>query len=143
MYKVDFQKKWVSFILSLLLIFSLAISVVPQTVLAESANPYEKIVTDPSGRQLIQAIFPMPPPKITVAVADVPEVHIAGVINTLSNVPAFYWSYGCSATSAAMLFGYYDRIGYSNMYAGPTNGGVCPLDNSVWGQTTYPSVICG
>jgi transcriptional regulator CtsR len=70
-------------------------------------------------------------------------VHITGVINTLSNVPAFDWSYGCAATSAAMLFGYYDRIGYSNMYAGPTNGGICPLDNSVWGHTNWPSVTCG
>jgi hypothetical protein len=32
-----------------------------------------------------------------------------------------------------MMFGYYDRTGYSNMYAGPTNGGVCPLNNSGWG----------
>jgi len=150
MYKVDFQKKWVSFILSFLLIFSLAVSIVPQTVLADVGrelppSPYEKIVTDPSGRQLIQAIFPVPPPKIKVAAVDVPEVHIAGVINTLSNVPAFDWSYGCAATSAAMLFGYYDRIGYSNMYTGPTNGGVCPLDNSAWGQTVWwPSgVTCG
>jgi hypothetical protein len=117
---------------------------VPETGLAESASPYQKIITDPSGRQLILAIFPVAPPKIKVAAADVPEVHIAGVINTLSDVPAFDWSYGCSATSAAMLFGYYDRTGCSNMYAGPTNGGVCPLDNSVWGHTVWPSnVTCG
>jgi len=43
------------------------------------------------------------------------------------NVPTSEWTYGCTATSAGMLFGYYDRIGYSNMYTGPTNGGVCPL----------------
>jgi transcriptional regulator CtsR len=148
MYRVDFQKKWISLILSLLLIFSLAISLASQTVLADvgqelNLSPYEKIVTDPSGRQLIQAIFPKPPPKIKVDVATVPDVHIEGVVNTLSNVPAFDWSYGCAATSAAMLFGYYDRTGYSNMYTGPTNGGICLLDNSVWGHTTYPSVTCG
>ena len=143
MYKVDFQKKWVSFILSFLLIFSLAVSIVPQTVLAESASPYQKIITDESGNQITMAIFPVAPPKIKVAAADVPEVHIAGAVNTLSNVPAFDWSYGCSATSAAMLFGYYDRTDYSNMYTGPTNGGVCPLDNSVWGHTNWPSVTCG
>ncbi len=34
-----------------------------------------------------------------------------------------------------MLFGYYDRNGYPNMYTGSTNGGVCPLDNSVWGAS--------
>jgi transcriptional regulator CtsR len=142
-YKVDFPKKWVSFILSLCLIFSLTISIVPQIVLAEPASPYEKIIIDPSGRQLIQAICPSPPPKIKIDVATVPDVHIEEAINTLSNVPAFDWSYGCSATSASMLFGYYDRTSYSNMYTGPTNGGVCPLDNSVWGHTTYPSVTCG
>jgi transcriptional regulator CtsR len=42
-----------------------------------------------------------------------------------------------------MLFGYYDRTGYSNMYTGPTNSGVCPLDNSIWGHTVWPSVVCG
>jgi transcriptional regulator CtsR len=143
MYNVDFPKKWGSFVLSFLLIFSLAVGVLPQTVLAASANHYEKIITDPSGRQLIQAISPLPPPKITVDVATVLDVQIEGAINTLSNVPAFYWSYGCSATSAAMLFGYYDRAGYSNMYTGQANGGICPLDNSIWGHTAYPSVTCG
>jgi hypothetical protein len=34
-----------------------------------------------------------------------------------------------------MMAGYYDRHGYPNMYAGPTNGGVCPLDNSSWGPS--------
>jgi len=57
--------------------------------------------------------------------------------NTLATVPVFDWSYGCAATAAAMLFGHYDRTGYSNMYNGPTNGGFCPEDNLVWGQTTY------
>jgi len=37
------------------------------------------------------------------------------------------------ATAAAMMMGYYDNIGYDNMYTGPTNGGVCPMDNSIWG----------
>jgi len=31
-----------------------------------------------------------------------------------------------------MIAGYYDRHGFSNMYAGPTNGGVMPMDNSTW-----------
>jgi hypothetical protein len=143
MHKMDFRKKWVSFILSFLLIFSLAVSIVPQTTLAESASSYQKIITDESGNQITMATFPVAPPKIKVAAATAPDVHIAGTINTLSNVPTFDWSYGCSATSAAMLFGYYDRTGYSDMYTGPTNGGVCPLDNSVWGHTAWPSVTCG
>jgi len=62
---------------------------------------------------------------------------MAGV-SVVSEVPAFSWSYGCSPTAAAMLFGYYDRTGYSNMYNGPTNEGLCPLNNVVWGETGYP-----
>ena len=50
----------------------------------------------------------------------------------LSSIPAFNWCFCCSATSAAMAAGYYDNNGYSNMYTGPTNSGVCPLDNSSW-----------
>jgi hypothetical protein len=45
----------------------------------------------------------------------------------LSEVPTSTWTYGCSATSAGMMFGYYDRIGYDNMYTGPANGGIAPL----------------
>ena len=106
-------------------------------------GPYETLVTDGSGQQVIVAVFPLPPPQTTMAVADVPDIRVAGATNTLLEVPAYFWSYGCSATSAAMLFGYYDRIGYGNMYTGPTNGGVSPLDNSVWGRTTYPNVVSG
>ena len=56
--------------------------------------------------------------------------------NTL-NVPAFRWVFGCSAVSGAMIAGYYDRSGYSNMYTGPTNGGVMPLiEDPSWGSWT-------
>jgi len=36
----------------------------------------------------------------------------------LDGVPRAGWTYGCSATSAGMLFGYYDRHGYADMWAG-------------------------
>nr|NQU92741.1 T9SS type A sorting domain-containing protein [Bacteroidota bacterium] len=52
----------------------------------------------------------------------------------LTNVPAYDWSFGCSATSAAMIAGYYDNKSYHSMYTGPTNGGVAPMDNSIWGS---------
>jgi hypothetical protein len=43
-----------------------------------------------------------------------------------------------------MAMGHYDRTGYPNMYTGPANGGVCPLNNEdFWANTTYPSVTCG
>jgi len=82
---------------------------------------------------------PTPPPGYERPVAKIPDKGVKLLaINTLSNVPAFDWSYGCSATSAAMIAGYYDRTGYANMYAGPTNGGVMPLDNSAWGAGECP-----
>jgi hypothetical protein len=140
---LSFKKRWLSLILCLSLLITLASSMVPTTVFAESTSLYETIITDDSGNQITKAIFPLGPRHTRATLATIPDVHIAGVINSLSGVPAFDWSYGCSATSAAMLFGYYDRTGYSNIYTGPTNGGVCPLDNSVWGHTTYPSVTCG
>jgi hypothetical protein len=89
---------------------------------------------DDEGRQIDKIIVPGRPPEIKAAVAMVPEPNIALGINNLGNVPAFDWSYGCSATSGSMMAGYYDRTGYPNMYIGPTNGGVCPMDNSVWGS---------
>jgi transcriptional regulator CtsR len=143
MFKMHHQGKWISFLLSFFLVLSLALSTVPQTVLAEPARPYERAIQDGQGRQITMAVFPTAPPGIRMATATVPDVLTAGAINALSDVPAFDWSYGCSATSAAMLFGYYDRTGYSDMYTGPTDDGVCPLDNSVWGSTAYGHVICG
>jgi hypothetical protein len=75
---------------------------------------------------------PDPPVGITRELADgALPMDQAGLV-TFSEVPAFNWSFGCSPTSAAMIAGYYDRRGYSNMYTGPTNGGVMPLNNSSW-----------
>jgi hypothetical protein len=56
----------------------------------------------------------------------------ASLTSNILTAPAFSWVYGCSAVSGAMIAGYYDRNGYPNMYSGPTNGGVMPLDNSSW-----------
>ncbi len=67
-------------------------------------------------------------------------IQAFGIINL--DVPAYKWSFGCSATSGAMIAAFYDRNGYPNMYTGPTNGGVMPLDSSSWptwsdGYSTY------
>ena len=75
---------------------------------------------------------PEPPPGYYRNAVKLPEPNPAAGVNVISDVPAFDWSFGCTATSAAMIAGYYDRTGYPNMYAGPTNGGVTPLDNSSW-----------
>jgi YD repeat-containing protein len=70
---------------------------------------------------------PVPPPGFEVErqAVSLPEAGIAAGISTL-------------------IAGYYDRLGWSNIYTGPTNGGVMPLDNSSWptwsdGFATYPS----
>ena len=128
-------------IIAALLIIGGSASFIPGTgpAIAETENPYlVGTFVDEQGRQIDEIIVPGRPPEIKAPVATVPEPNPAMGINTLSNVPAFDWSYGCSATSAAMMAGYYDNHNYNNMYAGPTNGGVCPMNNSVWGSGECP-----
>jgi hypothetical protein len=101
-----------------------------------STNPYvvDRFIED--GKLIDEVIVPSmphPPEGFISQVAMVPEPDIAAGTNTISNVPAMTWCFGCSATSAAMMFGHYDNSDYSNMYAGPTNGGVFPMTNEVWG----------
>ncbi len=61
-------------------------------------------------------------------------------------VPAYDWVFGCSSVSGGMIAAYYDRNGFPNMYTGPTDGGVMPMDNSIWGTWTdvlgdsYPNI---
>jgi hypothetical protein len=69
-----------------------------------------------------------PPLPKAFAISAEP-IGISQTAVALGNVPTSTWTYGCSATSAGMLFGYYDRTGYSNMYTGPANGGVAPLSD--------------
>jgi len=81
-------------------------------------------------------IGPGLPPEGWVRNANVPILaEISAIMVNKTDVPALDWSYGCSATSAAMYFGYFDRNGYPNFYVGPTNGGVFPLNNSIWGPS--------
>ena len=79
-----------------------------------------------------------PPDVLMVSAAELPKAEPSAGTNVLSEVPAFDWCYGCSATAAAMLAGYYDNNGYPDMYTGPANDGVCPLNNSVWGYGECP-----
>ena len=112
----------------------------PLTNLQRLSNPYlVKTFLDEEGREIAEVVFPGRPPEIKAPIASVPCANQDMGTNSLANVPAFNWSYGCSATSAAMMMGYYDNTGYPDMYLGPTNGGVCPMDNTVWGQTLWPS----
>ncbi len=88
---------------------------------------------------------PTPPPgfQLERQAAALPTPDLAAGVNVLT-VPAFNWVFGCSAVSGAMVAGYYDRSGWPNIYVGPTNGGVMPLNNSSWptwsdGSRTYPN----
>lgn len=102
----------------------------PPTLFAET-------FVDQDGRELAWIVVPGKPPEETAEVTTLPQGLNPKASTTLANVPAFDWSYGCAPTAAAMLFGYYDRTGYSEMYSGPTNSGFCPEDNTIWGQTHY------
>ena len=75
---------------------------------------------------------------LSASAVNLPEPCVAAGVDILPDVPAFDWCYGCSATAAAMMMGYYDTNGYPDMYTGPANGGVCPLNNSVWGPGECP-----
>ena len=52
----------------------------------------------------------------------------------IANFPSYDWVFGCSAVSGAMIAAYYDRNGYPDIYTGPTNGGVMPLSDALWGK---------
>jgi len=82
-------------------------------------------VTPDSVEAMVMDSGPVPMGNVTeYVVSDLAQSAVF-----LTEVPTSSWTYGCSATSAGMMFGYYDRTGYSNMYTGPANGGVAPLSS--------------
>ena len=120
---------------------ALLVSIItPAAVSADTEDNLEKASKKmlKDATKIEEIIVPGVPPGKRISEEPVSSIEIKQADAVLSDVPAFDWCYGCSATSAAMMFGYYDRTGYSNMYAGPTNGGVCPLDNSDWGSSECP-----
>jgi len=101
-------------------------------------NPYYAVQTviAPDGTSLERAIIngpPTPPPGLELEhpAVELPVPNPEAGTNSIT-VPAYEWTFGCSATSGAMILGYYDRTGFPAMYTGPTNGGVAPLDDSAW-----------
>jgi PKD repeat protein len=115
---------------SLILIFITFVSVAaPQLDLKSPDDNIISRTTDHNGKEIVGIIVPGKPPDDHREPVATPNRSTV----TLSNVPAYDWSFGCSATSASMAAGYYDNCGYDNMYAGPTNGGVAPMNNSTWG----------
>ncbi len=122
----------------LISVFSVGIVALLWAGTVSAENPYVDLrIPLGNGDELVRATTPLPPPEIKAPVAHMPESpELAPVL--LPSVPAFNWSFGCAATSAAMLAGYYDNNGFPNMYAGPAYGGVCPMTNAVWGSGHCP-----
>jgi hypothetical protein len=113
-------------------------------------NPYYSVrtITLGDGKKVDQVIIngpPEPPPGTELARTPVVPSALNQPGATVSlPVPAYNWVFGCSAVSASMIGAYFDRNGLPNIYTGPGNGGVMPMDNSiVWGTwsdgyETYP-----
>lgn len=132
--KTKMEKIISLFVLALLVIATIFAS---QVLADDPEGKYYRVrtITLADGTSIDEIIIngpPTPPPGYERTTVELPEPNPAAGVNVLTGVPAFDWSFGCSATSAAMIAGYYDRTGYPNMYTGPTNGGVMPLDNSPW-----------
>jgi hypothetical protein len=97
---------------------------------------YEILTSNDKIEMMLINSPPTPPVNVSRTTVNVDHLTESAVI--LSDVPTSEWTYGCTATSAGMLFGYYDRTGYPNMYTGPTNGGVCPLTDLGQGYPINP-----
>jgi uncharacterized repeat protein (TIGR02543 family) len=98
----------------------------------------ETTVTLKDGKQVNGLIIhgpPHPPPGQVRKTVALPAPDTALGVGTLT-VPAYDWSFGCSATSGSMIAAFYDRNDYADIYTGPTNGGVMPLNSSVWPNWT-------
>ena len=102
----------------------------------EEVNPYftveNYILTD--GTRLSRGIIngPSKPPAGYEAEREA-SIQPLPSRGTIPDFPSYNWVFGCSAVSGAMIAAYYDRNGYPNMYAGPTNSGVMPITNTSWG----------
>ena len=49
----------------------------------------------------------------------------------LDSVPAYEWYYGCSPTSATMLMGYYDGLGYDDLIVGDASTQSANVNNAI------------
>jgi len=148
------QNKKTGRILSTLLLFCLLLALVPACAAGDGSDTSQTGTrgTDPGlkswfdyhGRQVDKRVIgPGLPPHGWKTGENVPTITGVSVyaVNA-ADIPALSWSYGCTATSAAMYFGYYDRNGYPDMYTGSANGGVFPLTNEIWGSSPLGDGEC-
>jgi PKD repeat protein len=116
-------------IISVIAAFSIYMSSFGQTGPVTNERYITGRTIDDTGREIISVVVPGKPPANYRA----PIANYTRNAVVLGSVPAFSWSFGCSATAAAMAAGFYDNNGYPNVYTGPTNGGLMPMNNSSWG----------
>ncbi len=134
------------------------LAILPATIIILSAmctwaDTYYDPVTGYELAFMVTDSSPVPPLGVQAQIVDIGLLSESAYM--LSDVPTSSWTYGCSATSAGMIFGYYDRDPrdwYPNMYTGPANDGVAPLtdlgnqcsiiatQNGFDGRTTYGHV---
>ena len=97
------------------IILIVMLTVFASAVFASAAE--EKIELMAMGDSTVEAMAiaspPTPLPGVAAHILDGP-VPMTAVM--LSNVPTSSWTYGCSATSAGMIFGYYDRTGCQHVF---------------------------
>ena len=141
--------KSILFIISIMMISSFAMTSVAYAREDEPPTPEPSInfsveaITQGSASGLTRTVIGSPPTpptgfEVQRLAASLPEPNQQAGTNSLSSVPAYDWSYGCSPTSASMIAGYYDANGYPNLYTGATNGGVMPSTNATWGAGENP-----
>jgi len=128
-----------------LVLISFVLTVISYEVSADTSvnnttMEYQKVVNGKLAD--IRLIGPGLPPETWEYNVNLPDLTLESTKTLDPDVPTMTWSYGCSATSATMYYGYYDRNGYPNMYIGPTNGGIFPLTNAVWGASSEGDGQC-
>ncbi|RPI37697.1 MAG: PKD domain-containing protein, partial [Methanoregulaceae archaeon] len=141
------QNKRTGRILSALLLFCLLLAFVPACTAGDGSDtsltdirgidPGPASRSDYHGKQVDKRVIGpgLPPPGWKTG-ENVPKITgVSAYAVNAADIPALSWSYGCTATSAAMYFGYYDRNGYPDLYTGSANGGVFPLTNEIWGSS--------
>jgi len=123
----------------------IALVLFSMSLFANSGVTEKKYVIDENGDQLImQRIAGYPPAVLPEPNKDLPskDAKLPGNIFWLDNVPAYNWSYGCTATATAMASGYYDNTGVANAYTGgitSQNGGLAPMTNVAWNSQSSQS----
>ena len=102
--------------LLLLLLAWSAHTAFPRRIIRNTLNDYIRSRThDINGREIVEIIVPGKPPDHHREPVAIPTRSSV----LLTNVPAFSWSFGCSATAASMAAGFYDNNGYPDMYYRP------------------------